>query len=140
MAYKSLFKKRKKINYKNFFIIGSILIIFILFYSYYINQAYFEISEFKESYYIIPKDKGGQKIINQDKKGLHLSVPSVDVVKLSQDPSLKFSIQLYTSDNYDIIKKKINSIMNSDNTIFSSENLYVAVLKHNFGNEFFFTL
>ena len=95
------------------------------------------IENFNESYYIVPEDKGGEKIINQDKKGLHLSNPSVDKIEIFKDPSLKFSIQVYTSDNYDVIKNIIKSMMNSVDSIFSSDDLYVAVLKHNFGNEFF---
>ena len=137
MAKKSLFKKRKKFNYNKYLILGFIIIIIILFFYYYPNQAYFEIPDFNESYYIVPKDKGGEKIINQDKKGLHLSNPSVDKIEIFKDPSLMFSIQVYTSDNYDVIKNMIKSMMNSVDSIFSSDDLYVAVLKHNFGNEFF---
>ena len=137
MAEKQLFKKRKIFYDKKYFILGLIIIIFILFFYYYPNQAYFEIPDFKGSYYIIPEEKGGEKIINQDKKGLHLSNTSTDIIEVSKDPSLKFSIQMYTSDNYEVIKNKINFMLNSPDTIFFSEDLYVAVLKHNFGNEFF---
>ena len=137
MVKKNLFKKKKNFENKKYFIIVLILIIIILFFYFYPKQAYFEIPDFHGSYYIIPEDKGGEKIINQDKKGLHLSTPPVDVIEVSNDPSLEYSIQVYTSDNYDVIKKKINSMMDSVETIFFSEDLYVAVLKHNFGNEFF---
>ena len=137
MAEKILFKKRKNFYDKKYFILGLIIIIIILFFYYYPNQAYFEIPDFKGSYYIIPEEKGGEKIINQDKKGLHLSNTPTDITEVSKDPSLKFSIQVYTSDNYDVIKNKINSMLDSLDTIFFSEDLYVAVLKHNFGNEFF---
>jgi len=137
MVNKSLFKKRKNFYDKKYFILGLIIIIFILFFNYYPNQAYFEIPDFKETYYIIPEERGGEKIINQDKKGLHLSSFTNDTIEVSKDPLLKFSIQVYTSDNYDVIKKKINTMVSSSDTIFFSEDLYVAVLKHNFGNEFF---
>ena len=137
MVKKKLFIRKKDFYKKKYFIFISILIIFILFFYFYPNQAYFEIPDFKGSYYVIPEDKGGEKVINQDKKGLHLSNPSSDEIEISKDPSLKYSIQLYTSDNYDIIKKKINSIIDSTDSIFFPEDLSVAVLKHNFGNEFF---
>ena len=137
MSKKRLFKKRKIFYNKKYFILGLIIIIFILFFYYYPNQAYFEIPDFKGSYYIIPEEKGGEKIINQDKKGLHLSNTSIDILEVSKDPSLKFSIQVYTSDNYEVIKNKINFMLNSFDTIFFSDDLYVAVLKNNFGNEFF---
>jgi len=137
MAKNILFKKRKKFNKKKYFSLVFIFIIFILFYYYYPNQNFFEIPEFEEPYYLIPENKGGEKIINQDKKGLHLSNPLFDETVASKDPSLKFSIQVYTSDKYEVIKKMINSMINTEGTIFSSEDLHVAVLKHNFGNEFF---
>jgi len=108
-----------------------------MFIFYYPNQVYFEIPEFKGTFYIIPKDKGGKNIVNQDKKGLHLSNPSVYDLEVSKDPALKFSIQVYTSDNYEVIKNEINSMINVDDTIFTPDDLYVAVLKHNFGHEFF---
>ena len=137
MAKKSLFKKRKNFNFNKYFIIGFIITIIILFFYFYPNQAYFEIPDFKEAYYIVPKDKGGEKIINQDKKGLHLSKPSVDKSEILVDPFFMFSIQVYTSDNYEVINNMIKSMTNSVDTIFSSDDLYVAVLNHNFGNEFF---
>ena len=137
MAKKSFFKKRKKFNYNKYFTLGFIIIIIILFFYYFANQSYFEIPVFNESYYTVPEDKGGEKIINQDKKGLHLSNQSVDQIDIFKDTSLKFSIQIYTSNNYDVIKNMINTMINSFDSIFSLDNLYVAVLKHNFGNEFF---
>ncbi|MDC0057360.1 hypothetical protein OAJ74_04295 [Alphaproteobacteria bacterium] len=136
MAKKNLFKKRKKINYKQSFILGSVIIVIVVFFYSYPKHPYFEIPELKDSYYIIPENKGGKKIINQDKKGLHLSNTLNYEIQLTIDPLLKFSIQIFSSDNYDVIKNKMHSLINSVETIFFPEDLYLAVLKHNFGNEF----
>jgi len=138
MANKSLFKKRKKLIKKRYyFLLILIMLTSILVFYHYPNQSYFEIPKFSESFYLIPDEKGGEKVINQDKKGLQLSTPPDDIFEITKDPSLKFSIQIYTSDNYEDIKNMMKSMLNSVDTIFSSEDLYTAVLKHNFGNEFF---
>jgi len=134
MAKKNLFKK-KVFNYKQFFILGSVIIIIVFFY-FYPKHPYFEIPELKDPYYTIPENKGGKKIINQDKKGLHLSNSTNHEIQITNNPSLKFSIQIFSSDNYDVIKNKLHSIIHSDETIFFPEDLYVVVLKHSFGNEY----
>ena len=107
MINRLLFKKRKKYSKKYFFFILFILIILIILIIFYFNSKniYFEVSSFKNSFYIVPDDRGGKKVLNLDKTSLHLNDEDSNEIQIENNSMLKYSIQLFTSDNYTSVNK-----------------------------------
>ena len=139
MLKKKYFRNKKKYNKNNKYFLLLILFLCIFFYYYYFfnNEKYFVILPFNDSFYVIPKNKGGQIIPNQDKKGLHLSYEDNNEIYLINDPTLKYSIQLMTHDNYFFIKRKRDEFINSTDSIYLPNELFIAILKNNLGSEYF---
>ena len=124
----------------NKYFITFIIILFLIFFSYLIflrNDEFFNIPPFHGLFYIIPTEKGGQIIPNQNKKGLHLSFKDTNEINLNNDPMLKFSIQIRTSDNYILIKNIREKLLNINDSIYLPNELFLAILKNDLGNQYF---
>jgi len=138
MFQKVLFKKKNQFKYFRLFLIPFIFLIFLIFLifdSY--KSKYFVIPEFKEYFYKIPYDKGGKKIKNLNKKGLHLSDVTEKKINILNDSNLKFSIQVLTNENYDFISNKMNKMINNFDNIFKQNDFYVAIFKSDIKFEYF---
>ena len=136
MIKKKLFQKNK--NFKKLYICLILFILaLILYYFFFRANEYFKITSFKGSFYVIPENKGGQIIPNQNKKGLHLSYKENNEIDFTIDPTLKYSIQLITHNNYLFIKNKRDELINKKDTIYLSKELFIAILKNSLGNEYF---
>lgn len=138
MKKKRLFKSSNKKKTNLFFIllISIFICMFILFYLFFKEEDYFIIPSYNDPFYLIPKDKEGQKITNQDKKGLHLTYKSSKDKIFVNDPILEYSIQLLSHENYDFIVRERDSYLSKNDTIFLANDIYVAILKNNLGNEY----
>ena len=70
MQKKRIFIKKPISNYKIKLLLISLTLIITIFYLFYKYTRYndFKIPQFKENYYIIPKNKEGLKVPNVDKK------------------------------------------------------------------------
>ena len=101
------------------------------------NDEYFIIPSFDGLFYVIPKDKGGQIIPNQNKKALHLSFDDNNEFDLINDPVLKYSIQMQTNDNYFVLKNMREDLLNMNDSIYLSNELFITILKNDLGNEYF---
>ena len=90
MKKKRIFSKKSTSIYfiKLLLIILFLLIIIFYLYFKYIRYNYFIISQFEENYYLIPKDKGGKKVLNVDKKSLHLNQLILNNNKLEDSSEL----------------------------------------------------
>lgn len=139
MKGKKLFKKNKYNKNNTYFIILIIICVTITFIYYFFlkKSDYFIIPLNNDAFYIIPKDKGGQKILNQDKKSLHLSYKDKGVEKLIYNSELEYSIQLITNENYKFIVNKRIELLNNKDTIFLPKDLFIVVLDNSFSNEYF---
>lgn len=137
MYRKRIFKKKRRYKFFRLLLIFSFSIsVFFLYYLFFYNTRYFSIPSFDKDYYIVPKDKGGQKIINQDKKSLHLSYKNKLKTNLVNNPNLIFSIQLLTDEDHSVILSKRSDLINQIDNIFKSQDLYVAVLNSYIGDEY----
>jgi len=87
-------------------------------------------------FYLVPEDKGGQKILNQNKKGLHLSYEEESGLPIINDPKLKFSIQITSSNDYLYVKNKKNNLLNVSDSLFLIEDLYIALFNTKLGIEY----
>ena len=145
MTNRPLFKKRKKYSKKYFFFILFILIIFTILIIFYYNSKhiYFEVPSFNNSFYIVPDDRGGKKVLNLDKTSLHLNDEDANEIQIVNDSMLEYSIQFFASDNYNIVNKKLYSLTkNNYNNLNNQENLlnrkdfFIVVFNHEINKEY----
>tara|TARA_Y100000590_G_scaffold236427_1_gene266155 strand:- start:339 stop:851 length:513 start_codon:yes stop_codon:yes gene_type:complete len=134
MKKANIFNKKKRFRKKNIllFVILIIIFSFIYFYLLSINNKYFEIASFKNPFFLIPDDKGGIKVLNIDKKSLHLNQDIKDK-DIYIELNLKYSIQIFASDNFYIIKDKINNYVNKKLLI---DDFYIISLNTNITSEY----
>tara|TARA_B110000438_G_C15681785_1_gene592728 strand:+ start:218 stop:736 length:519 start_codon:yes stop_codon:yes gene_type:complete len=137
MKKKIFYKKNKFILNNNIFFIFVIFLLIFLFYFQFIkNYQYFTIPHVSDTYYFIPKDTGGHKIPNQDKKGLHLSHENFSNIIIKNDPLLKYVIQIYANSDYKLVKKKKEKLLTNKETIFQNNDLKIVIFKNNLSNEY----
>ena len=138
MNARPLFKKRKsyiKIITSLFFF----LILFIFFYFFILaNQNEFiVIPENTDVFYIIPEDRGGEKVPNLDKKSLNTitQVITEDIIKKPDD--LLFSIQFFTDSEIENINQYLQKITSFEETVYSINDFYILALTSEIGIEYF---
>ena len=136
---REIFKKKSKSIYSTKLFLTSLIIIIIIFYFYYkyIRYNFYIIPEFKGNYYIIPQDKGGKKVLNLDKKILHLNQPIINNNILEETSELFYSIQFFVSSDYDKISLTLNNFINNYENIYKREDFYVVTLKSELGIDYF---
>lgn len=134
MKKSNIFIKKKKFQKKNItpFIFFVIIIFFIYSFLFSKNNDYFEISSFKNPFFSIPSDKGGIKVLNIDKKSLHLNKDSKDI-DIYIESNLNYSIQIFASDNFDLIKNIIKDYVSKKLEI---DDFYIISLNTNITSEY----
>jgi len=137
MPKKKIFIEKNKSSKNKLLIILISFIIFLFFYFFIINLQinYFDIPAYEKTFYIYPKDKGGLKISNLDKKSLHLDSINTNDDKIVNNISLKFSIQLFVSDKYNLVKEKLDYFVHKN--IYDINDFYIIVFNHNLGKDYF---
>ena len=138
MNAKPLFKKRK--SYRKIIIpLSLLLILFIFFYFFiFINEKEFiVIPENTDVFYIIPVDRGGEKVPNLDKKSLNTITQDIteDIIKKPDD--LLFSIQFFTDSEIENINQYLQKITSFEETIYSINDFYILALTSEIGIEYF---
>ena len=138
MNARPLFKKRKP--YKRIItILFSLLIFFIFLYFFiFINEKEFVvIPENTDIFYIIPEDRGGEKVPNLDKKSLNTITQDIteDIIKKPDD--LFFSIQFFTDSEMINVNQYLQKITNFNETIFSIDDFYILALTSEIGIQYF---
>ena len=138
MNSRPLFKKRK--SYRKIIIpLFLLLILFIFFYFFiFINEKEFiVIPENTDIFYIIPEDRGGEKVPNLDKKSLNTITQDIteDIIKKPDD--LFFSIQFFTDSEMSNVNQYLQKITNFDEAIFSIDDFYILALTSEIGIQYF---
>jgi len=138
MNARPLFKKRK--SYRKIIIpLSLLLILFIFFYFFiFINEKEFiVIPENTDVFYIIPVDRGGEKVPNLDKKSLNTITQDIteDIIKKPDD--LLFSIQFFTDSEIENINQYLKKITSFEETIYSINDFYILALTSEIGIEYF---
>lgn len=138
MAIKKIFKKKKS-NLK--------IYIFIFFLIFFITCVYFFLFNGNDNYvvlppdvnnfYIIPKDKGGQKVANLDKKSLSLRSEKESIKILNQPENIYFSIQFYTNNNLGNVSEYLNKLKNAKESIYSSKDFFIMSLNSEIVTDYF---
>ena len=143
MIKKNLFNKRS-INLRKYLILSFIifsLLLFIILLFVNSKQQFFIVPEFVGSFYIIPNNTGGKKVINLDKKSLHLKDEMSANIEIINDPLLKYSIQIFSSNYYYLLKEKIDFMTNQNNDYIQNlplkiSDFFIVVFNNDLGKEY----
>ena len=139
MINKKIFNKKKKYK-KQILFLFLILIIIILLINFYIfnyNNKFIIVDENRDSFFIIPEDRGGEKVLNLNKKSLNLKLGQNSEYNYDKDDNLFFSIQFYANENLEKVSKFLNKITDVDETIYNKDDFYILALNSQIGIEYF---
>ena len=138
MNARPLFKKRRSYR-KTIISISFLIIVFICFYFFILanENEFIVIPENTDVFYIIPEDRGGEKVPNLDKKSLNTITQDVteDIIKKPDD--LLFSIQFFTDSEIENINQYLQKITSFEETIYSINDFYILALTSEIGIEYF---
>ena len=138
MAIKKIFKKKKS-NKKTYIYMFFLLIFITGVYFFLFNEKnnYIVIPADESIFYIVPKDKGGEKVANLNKKSLNLKAEQ-EFIKISNHPeNIYFSIQFYTNNDLDNVRKYLNKLNSTKESIYSSNDFYIMALNSEIGTVYF---
>ena len=138
MNERPLFKKRR--SYKKIIIfLPTLLIVFTFLYFFiFINENEFiVIPENTDIFYIIPDDRGGEKVPNLDKKSLNPITKDITENIIDKPNNLLFSIQLFTDNEIENVNKFFQKITNFDDSIYIEDDFYILALTTEIGIEYF---
>jgi len=137
MKRRIIFKKKKSI--KKIIISSLFVLILLFFFIFYLNskKEFLVIPKNNESFYIIPEDRGGEKVANLDKKSLNLkSIKKSDKLK-NDGKDLPFSVQFYSSNDLVSINNYLNKITKTNENIYYLEDFFILALNTDIGLDYF---
>ena len=139
MISRSIFKKNKLKFIKKLFFLFILLLSITLIYFFNINQdnTFIIIEENKEIFYIVPKDRGGEKVANLDKKSLNLKFKQIYNIKINKPENLLYSIQFYSNPKLDNVKNYLENITKNDENIYKLEDFYILALNSDIGINYY---
>ncbi len=138
MNARPLFKK--KTSYRKIVIaLFCIIIIFFFFYFFILTNKnkFIVIPENTDVFYIVPEDRGGQKVANLDKKSLNIITKKITEHEIEKPDDLLFSIQFFADSKMINVNQYLKKITNSDESIYSIDNFYLLSLTSEIGVEYF---
>ena len=138
MNARSLFKKKQ--SYRKTIIILSCLIILFFFLYFFIlsnENKFIVIPANTDVFYIVPEDKGGEKVANLDKKSLNKTTKEIVEHEIEKPEDLLFSIQFFTDSQMINVNQYLQKITNSDESIYSIDDFYILALTSEIGIEYF---
>ena len=138
MNARSLFKKKQ--SYRKIIIALSCLIIIFFFLYFFIlsdENKFIVIPANTDVFYIIPEDRGGEKVANLDKKSLNKTTKEIVEHEIEKPDDLLFSIQFFTDSQMINVNQYLQKITNSDESIYSIDDFYILTLTSEIGIEYF---
>ena len=138
MNARPLFKKKK--SYRKIIIsLSFLIIVFFFLYSFILSNEneFIVIPENIDVFYIVPDDRGGEKIANLDKKSLNKATKEISEHEIEKPDDLLFSIQFFTDSNMINVDQYLQKITNSDESIYSIDDFYILALTSEIGIEYF---
>lgn len=141
MIKKKIFYKSKKNKINIFFYL--LILLFLLFIYYYFiflnnNNKFVIIPENNNIIYIVPEDKGGEKVPNLDKKSLNLNQQQqIETNNMNKQDDFPFSIQFYTNNYLKDVAEYLNKLSNIQENIYSLDDFYILVLNSDIGIDYF---
>ena len=138
MNSRPLFKKRRSYRKIVIFLTSLLLVsIFFYFFIFTNENEFIVIPENTDIFYIIPKDRGGEKVSNLDKKSLNTITKIITEDVIEKPDNLLFSIQFFTNSELTNVTQYLKNITNLDETIYSIDDFYILALTSEIGIEYF---
>ena len=138
MNARSLFKKKQ--SYRKIIIALSCLIIVFFFLYFFIisnENKFIVIPANTDVFYIVPEDRGGEKVANLDKKSLNKTTKEIVEDEIEKPDDLLFSIQFFTDSQMINVNQYLQKITNSDESIYNIDDFYILALTSDIGIEYF---
>ena len=138
MNARSLFKKKQ--SYRKIIIVLSCLIIVFFFLYFFIlsnENKFIVIPANTDVFYIVPEDRGGEKVANLDKKSLNKTTKEIVEHEIEKPDDLLFSIQFFTHSQIINVNQYLQKITNSDESIYNIDDFYILALTSDIGIEYF---
>ena len=138
MNARTLFKK--KLSYRKIIIALSFIIIVFFFLYFFIlsnENKFIVIPANTDVFYIVPEDRGGEKVANLDKKSLNKTTKVIVEHEIEKPDDLLFSIQFFTDSQMINVNQYLQKITNSDELIYSIDDFYILALTSEIGIEYF---
>jgi len=139
MLERKLFKQKKSKNKIFLFTLFFLFLLIIYIYNFIItnNKEFIIIPENKENIYIVPEDRGGEKVPNLDKKSLNLKSQQIIEYNSNKPENLLFSIQFYSDNDLQKLIKFLKKISNTNENIYNIDDFYIMAFKSEIGIEYF---
>ena len=138
MIKRRIFKQRKSKYKILFFFLISIFLIILLYFTFSNKKSKFiTIPENTNIFYIIPFDKGGAKVDNLDKKSLNFKSQKIVNENINKPENLLYSIQFYTSSDFNNLSNFLNKITKYDESIYHIHDFFILALNLDIGIEYF---
>tara|TARA_Y100001935_G_C17016532_1_gene365636 strand:- start:3 stop:515 length:513 start_codon:yes stop_codon:yes gene_type:complete len=136
------YQKRYSKKYLLFFFIF-LLVTFTYFISFYINinKKYFVISnDYNGKFFIIPKDKEGEKVKFIDKKSINnlLKYNNNEIIS-KQDINLGYTIQIFSDSDFKNIENYIKNVLSPKSEIISFDDIFLFFIDTEIGRDYFVT-
>ena len=112
------------------------LLMFYFFFNLNKNNEFIIIPENKDVFYIIPKDRGGEKVQNLDKKSLN-SKSEIIHDQINKPNNSLYGIQFFTDSEYENVNNYLISITNNNENIYQINDFYILALSTTIGIEYF---
>ena len=138
MVYKYIFNKKKNLkSNKLFFIVATIFLLIIFIFNYNFNTQTIIIPEYKGNYYQIPRDKGGQKVFNTDKKSLNSQANVIFENDFINIDEINYSIQFFTNSEFSNVNNFLSKLIISKESIFKKDEFFILTFHSQVGVEYF---
>ncbi len=138
MNARLLFKKKQ--SYRKIIIALSCLIIIFFFLYFFIlsnENEFIVIPENTDVFYIVPEDRGGEKVANLDKKSLNITTKEIAEHEIEKPDDLLFSIQFFTHSQMLNVNQYLQKLTNFNESIYSIDDFYILALTSEIGIEYF---
>ena len=138
MNARPLFKKKTS-HRKIIIALFCIIIIFFFLYFFILSNEneFIVIPENTDVFFIVPEDRGGEKVANLDKKSLNKTIKKIDEYEIEKPDDLLFSIQFFTDSQIINVNQYLTKITNSNESIYSIDDFYILALTSEIGIEYF---
>ena len=133
-----LFKKRR--SYRKIILSFSFLLsasIFLYFFIFTNKDEFIDIPDNRDIFYIIPDDRGWEKVPNLDKKSLNIIAKDISEDEIEKPNDLLFSIQFFTDREMVNVNQYLQKIITFDETIYNIDDFYILALTSGIGIEYF---
>jgi len=138
MNARPLFKKRQ--SYRKIIISFSFLIIIFFFLYFFMltnENEFIVIPENTDVFYIVPKDRGGEKVANLDKKSLNQTTKEITEHEIKKPDDLLFSIQFFANSEIINVNQYLQKITKFNESIYKIDDFYILSMTSEIGIEYF---